>query len=61
MSDTLTPQTKWENYSFDDIVELAEDDDIIITNKDELLTYLNDRNDNYYKVLDNGTYDILFG
>ena len=61
MSDTLTPQTKWENYSFDDIVELAEDDDIIITNKGELLTYLNDRNDNYYKVLDNGTYDILFG
>ena len=56
----LTPQTKWEKYSFDEVKELAEDDDIIIKNEAELLNYLKERADNYVECLGDNQYDILF-
>jgi hypothetical protein len=56
----LTPQTKWTKYSFDEIKDLAEDDDIIIRNEDELLNYLKERRDNFVECLGDNQYDVLF-
>ena len=58
---TLEPATKWENFTFDDLSELAEDDEVTVKNENELLSYLEGRGDNYISVLGNGEYIVLFG
>jgi len=57
---TPEPATKWVIYTLEDIIELAEDDDVIITTEPEALNYLKNRKDNYIKVIGHGIYHILF-
>lgn len=62
MTTNLPAATKWEIYTLDDIIELADDEsDLEITNHKEAISYLEARNDNYYEVLPNRDFSILFG
>lgn len=57
----LTPQTKWEFYTFNQLAEIAEDDDVIVNGFDSLKEYLDSRsNELEYKYLGNDQFDVLF-
>ena len=55
----LHPQTKWEFYTFNQLAEIAEDDDVNVTDVDSLKAYL-DSISCYYKYLGNDQFDVLF-
>ena len=57
----MTPQTKWEVFNFEELQEVAADDNVIVSNKSELVHYLKSR---YYDLLfeltSDGKYNVLF-
>ena len=61
MEKELEPQTKWEFYTFNQLAEIAEDDDVNINGFDSLKEYLDSRsNELEYKYLGNDQFDVLF-
>ena len=61
MKEELEPQTKWELYTFNQLAEIAEDDDVNINGFDSLKEYLDSRsNELEYKYLGNDQFDVLF-
>ena len=61
MKEELEPQTKWEFYTFNQLAEIAEDDDVNINGFDSLKEYLDSRgNELEYKYLGNDQFDVLF-
>ena len=61
MEKELEPQTKWEFYTFNQLAEIAEDDDVNINGFDSLKEYLDSRsNELVYKYLGNDQFDVLF-
>ena len=61
MEKELKPQTKWEFYTFNQLAEIAEDDDVNINGFDSLKEYLDSRsNELEYKYLGNDQFDVLF-
>lgn len=56
----LTPQTKWELYTFDQLAEIAEWDDVKVDNVDDVKAYLDNRNDVFYKHIGDDKFDVLF-
>ena len=56
----LPPQTEWKVYSFYELKTMAEDDDYNVEDIDDLMTYLEQRADNYVKYLGNDLFDVLF-
>ncbi len=57
----LLPQTKWEFYTFNQLAEIAEEDDVNVTDFDSLKAYLDSRsNELEYKYLGNDQFDVLF-
>ena len=61
MKEELKPQTKWEFYTFNQLAEIAEDDDVNINGFDSLKEYLDSRsNELEYKYLGNDQFDVLF-
>jgi len=59
-SNDLTPQTKWEEYSLTDLIELAEEDNIICTTAEDVIQYLRLSTDSYFEQLDANTFKVLF-
>ena len=57
----MTPQTKWEVFNFEELQEVAADDNVIVSNESELVHYLKSR---YYDLLfeltSDGKYNVLF-
>ncbi len=61
MNEQCSSQTKWEFYTFNQLAEIAEDDDTVINNFDDLKAYLESRsNELEYKYLGNDQFDVLF-
>jgi len=61
MEKELEPQTKWEFYTFNQLAEIAEDDDVNINGFDSLKEYLDSRsNELVYKYMGNDQFDVLF-
>jgi len=61
MKEELEPQTKWELYTFNQLAEIAEDDDVDIDGFDSLKAYLDSRsNELVYKYMGNDHFDVLF-
>jgi len=61
MKEELEPQTKWELYTFNQLAEIAEDDDVNINGFDSLKEYLDSRsNELEYKYMGNDQFDVLF-
>ena len=61
MEKELEPQTKWEFYTFNQLAEIAEDDDVNINGFDSLKEYLDSRsNELEYKYMGNDQFDVLF-
>ena len=61
MKEELEPQTKWELYTFNQLAEIAADDDVDINGFDSLKEYLDSRsNELVYKYLGNDQFDVLF-
>ena len=61
MEKELEPQTKWEFYTFNQLAEIAADDDVDINGFDSLKEYLDSRsNELEYKYLGNDQFDVLF-
>ena len=57
----MTPHTEWEVLSFEDLQEIAADDDVIVSNESEMLDYLKSRSyDLEFEVLSDGQYNVLF-
>jgi len=57
----MTPQTKWEVLDFKELQELAADDDVIVSNESELISYLKSRSyDISFELTADGNYNILF-
>ena len=57
----MTTQTEWEVLSFEDLVEIAADDDVTVSNETEMLDYLKSRSyDMEFKLRADGKYSILF-
>lgn len=57
----MTPQTNWEVLDFKELQELAADDDVIISNESELISYLKSRSyDISFELTADGNYNILF-
>ena len=57
----MTPQTKWEVLDFKELQELAADDDVIVSNESELISYLKSRSyDMEFELRADGKYSILF-
>ena len=57
----MTPQTNWEVLDFKELQELAADDDVIISNESELISYLKSRSyDISFELTADGSYNILF-
>jgi hypothetical protein len=61
MKEELEPQTKWELYTFNQLAEIAADDDVDINGFDSLKEYLDSRsNELEYKYMGNDQFDVLF-
>ena len=61
MKEELEPQTKWELYTFNQLAEIAADDDVDINGFDSLKEYLDSRsNEPVYKYMGNDQFDVLF-
>ena len=61
MEKELEPQTKWEFYTFNQLAEIAADDDVNINGFDSLKEYLDSRsNELVYKYMGNDQFDVLF-
>ena len=61
MKEELGPQTKWELYTFNQLAEIAADDDVDINGFDSLKEYLDSRsNELVYKYMGNDQFDVLF-
>ena len=61
MTEELETQTKWELYTFNQLAEIAEDDDVDINGFDSLKEYLDSRsNELEYKYMGNDQFDVLF-
>ena len=61
MKEELEPQTKWELYTFNQLAEIAADDDVNINGFDSLKEYLDSRsNELEYKYMGNDQFDVLF-
>lgn len=57
----MTPQTNWEVLDFKELQELAADDDVIVSNESELISYLKSRSyDISFELTADGSYNILF-
>ena len=57
----MTPQTNWEVLDFKELQELAADDDVIVSNESELISYLKSRSyDLSFELTADGNYNILF-
>tara|TARA_S200002703_G_C3630042_1_gene193478 strand:+ start:352 stop:537 length:186 start_codon:yes stop_codon:yes gene_type:complete len=57
----MTTQTEWEVLSFEDLVEIAADDDVTVSNESEMLDYLKGRSyDLEFEVRADGQYNVLF-
>jgi hypothetical protein len=57
----MTTQTEWEVLSFEDLVEIAADDDVTVSNETEMLDYLKGRSyDMEFEVRADGQYNVLF-
>jgi len=57
----MTTQTEWEVLSFEDLVEIAADDDVTVSNETEMLDYLKSRSyDMEFEVRADGQYNVLF-
>jgi hypothetical protein len=57
----MTPQTNWEVLDFKELQELAADDDVIVSNESELISYLKSRSyDISFELTADGNYNILF-
>lgn len=57
----MTTQTEWEVLSFEDLVEIAADDDVTVSNESEMLDYLKGRSyDMEFEVRADGQYNVLF-
>ena len=57
----MTTQTEWEVLSFEDLQEIAADDDVIVSNESEMLDYLKGRSyDLEFEVRADGQYNVLF-
>jgi hypothetical protein len=57
----MTTQTEWEVLSFEDLQEIAADDDVIVSNEPEMLDYLKGRSyDMEFEVRADGQYNVLF-
>ena len=56
----LEPQTKWELMTYDELVEIAADDDVVVNGLDDLMNYLSGRNDIQIVYLGNDRFDVLF-
>ena len=57
----MTTQTEWEVLSFEDLQEIAADDDVIVSNESEMLDYLKGRSyDMEFEVRADGQYNVLF-
>lgn len=61
MEKELEPQTKWEFYTFNQLAEIAEDDDVEIDGFNSLKEYLDSRsNELVYIYMGNDQFDVLF-
>ena len=61
MKEELEPQTTWEFYTFNQLAEIAADDDVDINGFDSLKEYLDSRsNELEYKYMGNDQFDVLF-
>jgi hypothetical protein len=57
----MTPQTKWEVFNFEELQEVAADDNVIVSNESEMLDYLKGRSyDMEFEVRADGQYNVLF-
>lgn len=57
----MTTQTEWEVLSFEDLQEIAADDDVNVSNESEMLDYLKGRSyDMEFEVRADGQYNVLF-
>ena len=57
----MTPQTKWEVFNFEELQEVAADDNVIVSNESELIGYLKSRSyDLSFELTADGNYNILF-
>ena len=57
----MTPQTKWEVFNFEELQEVAADDNVIVSNESEMLDYLKGRSyDMQFEVRADGQYNVLF-
>ena len=57
----MTPQTKWEVLNFEELQEVAADDNVIVSNESELIGYLKSRSyDLSFELTADGNYNILF-
>ena len=57
----MTPQTNWEVFNFEELQEVAADDNVIVSNESEMLDYLKGRSyDMEFEVRADGQYNVLF-
>ncbi len=56
----LKPQTKWELMTYDELVEIAADNDVVVNTIDDLTAYYRSKGDVQLVYLGNDQFDVLF-